>query len=154
WQFLGVEKNLDSLATRITRNYPKPDGVEWRVYDDVPGALEELEGLGYVLGVISNFSPVLKEIFGRLGLEHHFKTIISSADVKVLKPDPEIFRIALDRTRVKPQESIYVGNAYDPDVVGCRSAGMTPVLIDRGDERQETDCPKISQLGELVGLLR
>ncbi len=153
-QFLGVEKDLDSLAARITQNYPKADAVEWRVFDDVPGTLEELVRMGYVLGVVSNFCPVLKEIFVRLELDHHFKTIVSSEDVMVLKPDPGIFMIALDRVKAEPQESIYVGNVYDTDVVGSRRAGMTPVLIDRRGELLETDCPKISELGELIGLLR
>jgi REG-2-like HAD superfamily hydrolase len=152
--FLGVEKDLDSLAERITRDYPGPEGVEWRMYEDVPKALEELSELDCILGVISNFSSVLKEIFGRLGLAHHFQMILSSSDVRILKPDPEIFLIALERTGVKPRESIYVGNAYDPDVVGSRKAGMTSVLIDRENQIRDTDCLKISHMGELVALLQ
>ncbi len=152
--YLGVKEGLESLAEKITGDYPGPERVEWRVYDDVPGALEELNDFGLILGVISNFSPVLKEIFGRLGLEHHFQVILSSSDVRVLKPDPEIFRIALERAGTRPEESVYVGNAYDPDVVGSRKAGMTPVLLDRDNQVQDVDCLKISHMGELVDLLR
>ena len=152
--YLGVKDGLDSLAEKITRDYPGSERVEWRVCDDVPGALEELSDLGLILGVISNFSPVLKEIMGRLGLEDHFQVILTSSDVNALKPDPEIFLIALERAGTRPEESVYVGNEYDPDVVGSRKAGMTPVLLDREYQIHDIDCVKISHMGELARLLR
>jgi FMN phosphatase YigB (HAD superfamily) len=69
---------------------------------------------------------VLKEC----GLGDAFDAIIVSAEVGVKKPDPEIFRIALERTGVEPGSVVHVGDS-DEDVQGAIQAGIRPILIRR-----------------------
>jgi FMN phosphatase YigB (HAD superfamily) len=47
----------------------------------------------------------------------------------VEKPDPRIFRTALDRLGVTPDEAVYVGDTWPVDVVGARSVGVQPVYL-------------------------
>ena len=49
--------------------------------------------------------------------------MIDSALVGVEKPDPAIFRAALEALGVAPEEALYVGDLYEVDVVGARAAG-------------------------------
>jgi len=130
-EFLGVKEDMDSLAKRITNDYPTSATIEWRYYPDAPNALAELRQKGLLLGVVSNFDPSLEDILKRLDLAHCLDTVISSEIVGILKPDPQIFRLALRDVGVEAENAIYAGDKYDPDVVGSRSAGLTPVLIDR-----------------------
>lgn len=151
-EFLGVRENTHSLAKRITDEYPSSATIEWRCYPDVPNALAELKQKGLLLGVVSNFEPSLGDILKRLDLAHCLDTVISSEEVGILKPDPQIFHLALREVGVEAGDAIYAGDKYDPDVVGSRSAGLTPVLIDRKQDYGEVDCLKISDLNDLVDL--
>ena len=58
------------------------------------------------------------------------------------------------RKLAEPGETVHVGDQYCSDVLGARAVGMLPVLIDRGGWNETVgDCPKISSLYELLGLL-
>ena len=50
--------------------------------------------------------------------------VIDSSVFGIEKPDPAIFRAALEALNVAPEEALYVGDLYDVDVVGARAAGM------------------------------
>jgi len=67
----------------------------------------------------------------------------------VEKPDPQIFRIALERSGVAPEHAVYVGDHPFFDVDAAREAGMFPVLIDRRGRHQDTDALRITSLEDL-----
>jgi putative hydrolase of the HAD superfamily len=49
-----------------------------------------------------------------------FDVIIFSAEFKVIKPDPKIFQIALDKLKnIKPYEAIFIGDSYIFDILGA-----------------------------------
>lgn len=152
-EYLGVDGDTVAIAKQITDVFPTSSAIQWRFYSDVPNSLGELKEMGFVLGVISNFDPFLRDILARLDLAQYFNLIITSSEVGILKPDPEIFRLALGRVGLDAEDSIYVGDAYYPDIVGATSAGLTPVLIDRDHNCGEVDCMKIFGLNELVSAL-
>jgi HAD superfamily hydrolase (TIGR01509 family) len=85
-----------------------------------------------VLVLISNFDhpPHVHSLLERLGWREYFDAIVISGDVGVKKPDPSIFRIALDRTGLSPDEVVHVGDTTD-DTLGATAAGLIPVLIRR-----------------------
>jgi len=96
-------------------------------------------------------------------LRNYFDTIVVSGDVGVEKPDPRIFDPALAQTQLQPGDALYVGDTVD-DVRGARAAGLTPVLIRRGDADQSPvasdyktdygDLPDTSSAGEGARVIR
>jgi putative hydrolase of the HAD superfamily len=128
--------------------------MELVLFDDVAPALDGLKKRGLVLGMISNVDSDMSAAFGRLGLAARLDVIVTSADAGVSKPDPGIFREALRRAGVGPDEAVFVGDQYQIDIVGARGAGIEGILIDRTDYYREiTDCPRIKSLDELPGYL-
>ncbi|MHB8361270.1 MAG: HAD family hydrolase [Thermoplasmataceae archaeon] len=101
----------------------------------VPGAQEllvELRSKGVFLGVVSN--NLVKDQIGklkRLGMEESFDSITISEEVGVKKPDPAIFLTACDRLKCSPADVILVGDSWDDDVLGARSAGIRAVWFNR-----------------------
>jgi len=99
--------------------------------EPMPGAREALAALraaGIPVGVVSNtrFSARAWMHALRLkGLAVDF--VVSSADVGARKPDPAIFRAALERLRVPPRDVWFVGDSYEKDVKGAAAAGVSPV---------------------------
>jgi putative hydrolase of the HAD superfamily len=129
-------------------------GARFVLFDDAEPALAQLKRRGLLLGLISNIDRDLSSTYDELGLSSSLDVLVTSLVVGAAKPDPAIFRAALERAGVHAAEAIHVGDMYHSDVLGARSAGIRPLLIDRDGLHQEiSDCPRIRSLGEVVGYI-
>jgi len=63
------------------------------------------------------------------GLDQFFEARVDSVVVGVRKPDPEIFRIALERLAADPKNSYVVGDSYERDIVPARQIGCTTIWL-------------------------
>jgi putative hydrolase of the HAD superfamily len=75
--------------------------------------------------------------------------IIDSQVVGVEKPNPAIFRFALDALDVPPDQTLYAGDIYAIDMLGARAAGISGKLIDQHGMYHWIEHPKIRRVGEL-----
>lgn len=92
----------------------------------MPGARELLTDLGthYRIHIITNgFHEVQLEKITNSGLDHHFGLVLSSEMAGAKKPDPRIFRAALDRTKASADESLMIGDSVAADMEGARGVG-------------------------------
>jgi HAD superfamily hydrolase (TIGR01509 family) len=104
----------------------------FELYADTEPALRELRQQGTRLGLISNLWPFpVDHIFNGNGLGDYFEHRIFSFEVGFQKPDPEIFKEALERFHVAPEECVMVGDNPVADVEGALAVGMRAALIDR-----------------------
>ena len=89
------------------------------------GVQETLESLNqnYSLGVITNGNADLKKI----GIDHLFSHIFSSANSGAHKPDPKAFEILIEASGLKPEEICHVGDHPLNDVKGSLDCGMQPI---------------------------
>ncbi len=127
---------------------------DFELFDDVLPALGKLKEKGFVLGVVSNLRRDMDALSKRLKLEGILDFYITSADVGSEKPYAPIFQAALERANVAPSDAYHVGDQYKADVQGAKAVGITPVLLDREGLRSDVlECPRISSLSELEGLL-
>jgi putative hydrolase of the HAD superfamily len=93
-------------------------------------ALDRVRALGVPVAVVSNSEGRLAELFDALGILGAFDLVIDSGVVGVEKPDPRIFRIALDRFGVPATRALHLGDTFGPDVLGARAAGIRVALVD------------------------
>jgi putative hydrolase of the HAD superfamily len=97
-----------------------------------PGTREMLGGLraaGLRLGVVSNADGRVADYLETAGLGDCFDLIMDSAIERIEKPDPRIFQRACERLGVTPEETIYVGDTYEVDILGARAAGIRGILL-------------------------
>ncbi len=114
------------------------------VYPFVPAPLRALASMGIRLGVISNTlmpAKYIRERFRDAGILDLFEFTVFSAEYGVNKPDPALFRHALDAMRLRPEEAWYVGDKPQRDVCGAHGAGMTAVLVDSRHHHRIHDGP-------------
>ena len=71
-----------------------------------------------------------------VGLLEYFRPLVVSGDHGYRKPDPRLFRHALDALGVAAHEAVYVGNDMYRDVHGARQLGMHTVFVASGQGRQ------------------
>jgi putative hydrolase of the HAD superfamily len=141
---------LEELAGALEQAH-REDNL-WRLPQ--PGVHQALDGLrrrGLRTGVVSNADGRIEAILGALGLAEHLDVMVDSYQEGVEKPDPEIFRRAVERLGSPPERTAYVGDIYSIDVVGARGAGLLPVVLDPAGAYGELDCLKIEALEELLG---
>mgnify|MGYP002784854863 CR=1 FL=1 len=126
--------------------------LRFELAPDAPAALEALSGAGARVGVVSNWDCSLPDVLRDLGVAGAVDAVVTSAVAGASKPDPAIFRAALDELGVAPGEAIHCGDDPAKDCAGARAAGIRAVLLDRSGTLAAAGCPRITSLGELPGL--
>lgn len=121
---LGLPDELDLTAPLLA-------ALRFRRYPDVAPALARLRDRGLALIVVSNWDVSLGSVLERVGVWGLVDAVLTSAEVGARKPDPEIFRRALDAAGVAADEAIHVGDGLEEDVAGARAAGIEPVWLRR-----------------------
>ena len=146
---VGVpEARFDDITRRLFARHAER-GL-WRSVRARTGeALDELRRLGYRLGVVSNGEGRVEALLDEVGLLPRFDLVIDSGVVGLEKPDPRIFRMALERMGVEPHEAAHVGDIYEIDVLGARAAGMRAFLVDPRMRQDGADCERVAGLHEL-----
>ncbi|MCI6873409.1 MULTISPECIES: HAD family hydrolase [Hallerella] len=96
--------------------------------------LKKLKKQGLKIGVISNFqhAPHVRKVLRKHGLLKILDAVIISGEVHVRKPDPEIFKIALERLGTKAEETLFVGDDPERDIRGATSVDMQTYLFQNG----------------------
>lgn len=147
---VGIDGDARMIAQAIYDDFGKKE--RWQVYPDVVPAFKKFKDLGMELGIISNWDGRLAMLCEELGLLKYLEFVISSADVGSVKPHPEIFELGLSKIKISPKYVIHVGDHYYADVMGAKGVGITPVLINRGNNSNHEDpgCLIIKSLLELI----
>ena len=129
-QYCGGEisdQEASEFSHRYRENYQ-------RLRSTVPGArrvLERLRGRTVVGVVTNNEVSEQEEKLDHFALRPLIDFMVVSAGVGVAKPDPQIFRIALDRAGVAAEETVMVGDSWKSDITGARNVGIRPVWFNR-----------------------
>lgn len=95
-------------------------GIVFEPVPEAPGAVRRLAARGLALCVVSNWDCALPEHLAALGFR---LPVVTSAEAGAAKPDPAIFRLALERLGVEPARALHVGDSAE-DEQGARAAGM------------------------------
>ena len=122
----GVEISDDELA-----RFLEAEHAGWapaRVIGATTHALlEALRNRGLKLALVSNaFDPawLLHRDLEESGLAERLDFAVFSSEVRRRKPDPAIFRVALEALAVKPEEALFVGDRLYEDIRGAGELGM------------------------------
>jgi putative hydrolase of the HAD superfamily len=121
------DRFLSPCFEALFAHYAEP--AAWRVFPEVLGVLAEARAAGLRLAVVSNFDLRLHGILAGHGLQ--FDEVITSADARVRKPDPAIFRAALKRLGLQPHEVLHAGDSPVADIEGAAAVGIDACLIAR-----------------------
>jgi len=102
---------------------------------DIPdqGLLEFIRSLrpGRKTGLISNGWPDLRDYITRTGFLDAFDTLVISAEVGLMKPDPKIYELALGRLDVQASHSVMVDDT-PANVEAANELGMHGILFESG----------------------
>ncbi len=109
----------------------------WQLVD---GALEVLRDLGeqnLKLAVVSNFDHRLPALLKALTVEDFFQVVLIPARVGCSKPDPRIFKQALESLDVLAAETVFVGDHPEIDLAPAAALGMACIAIEADDSLEK-----------------
>jgi putative hydrolase of the HAD superfamily len=123
-----AELDRDAFFEGVYSHFAEP-GV-WDLYPEVHEVLEALHGK-FQLAVVSNFDGRLRVIFEHLGLTKFFAHVFLSSELGADKPDPEVYRRALNLSAARPNETLHVGDDPERDWEGASAAGLSVFRLER-----------------------
>jgi putative hydrolase of the HAD superfamily len=113
----------------------------------------------YPLFLVTNFYGNIEAVLKDFYLREYFDSITESAVAGVRKPDPAIFRLAIERSGLAPGELAVVGDSYDKDVVPATAVGCQTIWLKktgwneyRGDETAGLVIDDFAKLKEVFHL--
>jgi len=141
----GLKQHLDRSAGEL-----RP-GLAYRLQSAPAEALARLAERYPLIALSNGTANVFRTAAGP-----YFRDAVSAREVGVSKPDPRIFAVALERTGLRPEQVLHVGDDPGHDVQGARAVGM-PVAWYQPHERAwpHDDAPplRLTHLRELCDRL-
>ncbi|WLR52808.1 HAD family hydrolase [Bacillus tianshenii] len=152
---LGI--NDPSLGEELAETFPKMRRESPFVYKETFEVLDQLKGKIQLL-LLTNGSPDLQNEKLKITPEipPYFDHIIISGAFGRGKPDPSIFKHALERFNIEPEEALMVGDNLNTDIKGANAAGIPSVWVNRHHKTNDTDVKpnyEITSLHELLQLV-
>ena len=74
--------------------------------------------------------------------------------VKAYKPHRDLFEKALEVSGFSADEVLHVGDSYSSDIIGAKSAGITPILVQRTGGKTYPDVTIVRNLMEVLPLIQ
>ncbi|HTQ44527.1 MAG TPA: HAD-IA family hydrolase [Polyangiaceae bacterium] len=137
-----------------------PEHAAYNLWSLVPeglvDALAAVRAAGVRVAIVSNSEGRLEPLLVALGVRGALDLVVDSGIVGIEKPDPRIFRIALDRFGVAPARALHLGDVYATDVLGARAAGVRVALVDPHGHLagRHPDVPRVPGAREVATVLR
>jgi putative hydrolase of the HAD superfamily len=134
----GMGGNTDSAydcAVAMTQAWGHAHNFQ--IFEDVLPVLADLRAHGLKIGLVSNTGRDLEVFVAHHGLD--VDAVVTSGLHGKTKPHPTIFRAALERLGVAPEDAVMIGDSIEDDVEGAKAVGMRGVLLDRENRYPELE---------------
>ncbi|GGG08678.1 hydrolase [Rhodococcoides trifolii] len=121
----GVRRreHAESLYDRVT------DPTSWTPYPDTGAVLKGLSELGIPVAIVSNIAFDVRPVFEKLDFDRYVTEYVLSYEVGAIKPNAEIFDVALTRVGVPGERALMVGDSDEADG-GARALGAAFALVE------------------------
>lgn len=121
----------DALADRIADAFTEMRRSEYRLYPDAHATVDALRDAGVRLALVTNGAAATqREKIVRFELTHRFDHIQIEGEFGRGKPDLDVYRHALERLQVTPDEAWMVGDNYEWEVEAPQQLGMCGIWYD------------------------
>lgn len=106
-------------------------------YDYTIGWIEALKAAGYKLYCITNFTPAgYHQCYDCISFVEKFDGKVFSFQEGVVKPEPEIYKILLDRYELKAEECVFIDDTKE-NVDAANSLGLSGIVFSGYEEAVE-----------------
>lgn len=119
------------------------------LYPDVEACLDGLRARGQRLALVSNCGFQTRPLVDAWGFDGRLDTVVLSFEVRLAKPDPAIYRLALDRLGGAPADALLVDD--QPAFLDTAAAlRIATYQLRRADDKATGRHPVVSTLSQLL----
>ena len=140
------EQSERVLHSRLSRMKAAIDNVD----DDIIFTLRELRKRNIKICLISNADVIDCKHWNESVLSTYFDESIFSCDVGILKPDVNIYNLAMNQMGVKASESIFVGDGGSNEIFGAKQAGMLTVFSEYLEKKDKNKRKNILPYADFI----
>ncbi len=97
---------------------------------DILYTLEKLKEKDVKLCLISNADIIDKKYWSISPLSQLFDNVIFSCDVGIVKPDKEIYLLAIEKMNTTANECFFVGDGGSNELYGAKNCGITTIFTE------------------------
>lgn len=145
----------DDGAAEAAAAYREVYLATWRPVDHALELLRALHGRVAVGVVTNNVAAEQHQKIEACGFSPYLDAVLISEEAGVAKPDPRIFRLALERLGSAPGHGVMVGDTWPTDIAGARGAGLRAIWFNRlGSVSPDPTVPEVCSLEPHPDLLR
>jgi|SRR3990172_439211 len=121
----------DGIGPEFLKRYYQPIADQISLIEGAPQILEEFKREGLKIGLVSNSSfPTeyhLREL-ELFGIKPYFDFMLFSHDFGYRKPFAGLFKLALAKLELKPEQTVFIGDRLREDIAGAQQVGMKAIL--------------------------
>ncbi len=143
---LNKEISLNKNDIQVIKEFIAPK--YYKKFPETDEVLKSLQKEDLKVILVTNSPPSSKKAFYNMNLTSLFDRTVFSCDVGVLKPNKEIFQVALKGFDLNTNEALMIGDSLEKDVQGAINSGLNGLLIDRKGLSVYNN--KISNLREIL----
>lgn len=132
WKRILRDLNKEDLLEQVLQfvtNYRTKKSINQPVLE----LIDTLRSAGYKTGLLSNNSLEAAKKMRQDGIDKHFDAFIVSAEVNLMKPDPEVYLLFCQNLSVKPDELIFIDDSKS-SLSSAEIVGFRPVLFTSYDD--------------------
>ncbi len=131
-----LERDLDLLRCRMTMPEFQREFFAEDFLDEELAAFIRSVRPGLKTGLVSNaWSGLRERLHTDVPLADAFDVLVISAEEKVMKPDPRIYHLALERLGVQPGEAIFLDDFVE-NIHAANALGLIGVQFRSGVQAQ------------------
>lgn len=139
WEWVGHELNLSHEdRQQMIRDFWRGDDIDVELVRYIRGLRAQ-----FLNGLISNAWLELRgQLVDHWHIDDAFDDLVISAEVGLAKPDPAIYRLALDRLEVQAEQAVFIDD-FESNIAAASDLGMHAVLF-RNREQAIADVDKLT----------
>jgi len=128
---VGLDPDDRTVADGFLRAYLDEWSAAVAVVEGAPAMLKRLAAAGHTNVLVSNThdADMVRRHLDSTGLLPHLRAVVTSVEVGLRKPRPEIYAAALDPLGVVAADAVFVGDTFVADYEGPTALGMEAYLI-------------------------
>jgi len=119
WEELGYNLNSNSLWKKIFEQHYTPKRKVFNI-------AEKLKENGYFISLLSNTELPCVDIYNERHL-NFFDAATFSCLEGITKPDPEIYKIALNKLNLEPKQAVFIDDQIK-NIRGAQNIGIYTIL--------------------------
>jgi HAD superfamily hydrolase (TIGR01549 family) len=144
----------ESMVFQVTGLARRALRSEIHLSPDNAQVLHNLRASNFRLGLVSNCAmggDWTRDLLDDLGLLELLDVVVLSSEEEIGKPDPRLYRTAMERLDTESRQTIFVGDRLHDDIAGAQAVGMLAVLTRQF--RREEPVPSIAEPDVIIDRL-